>query len=66
MFSGDGDWLNYFLIDKSIHIYEYVGLMCFEWNKMKDFCETWNDIEVFVGKITEHVDIIMKPVAFER
>jgi len=40
MFSGDGDWLNYFLIDKSIHIYEYVGLMCFEWNKMKDFCET--------------------------
>jgi len=40
--------------------------MRFEWNKMKDFCDTWNCIEVVVGTITEHVDIIMKTVALER
>jgi len=39
MLSGDSDRVNYFLIGKAILIYEYVSLMCFEWNKMKDFCE---------------------------
>lgn len=40
MLSGDRDSLNYFLIGKAILIQEYASPVRFEWNKMKDFCDT--------------------------
>lgn len=46
MFFADRERINYFLFGKAMLIYEYVFLMCSNWNKMKDFDDTCNDTEV--------------------
>jgi hypothetical protein len=67
MFLEDRERITYFLIAKAILMYEYMSLMRSYWNKMKDFGDTCNDIEVSSwDQLTEHVDILMKIAAYKR